>query len=88
MPTKNVELTSGTLYFDGVEIPVIPGSMIVEEVELVNPIEPIIPQIPEEITLTATMDYHTWLSLLLGKRVTNNWLKMHGGVMKRGRWRK
>ncbi len=86
MPPKNIELTSGTLYWSDVNVPIDEGLIEVTESESIEPI--IIQPKSAEINLTATMDYHTWLSLLLGKRVTNNWLKMHGGVMRRGRWRK
>lgn len=36
-------------------------------------------------TLTLNMDNLVLLSLLMGRRITNNWLKMHGGVMRRKR---
>ena len=34
-------------------------------------------------TFTAAINRMTLLSLFIGRRVTNNWLKMHGGVMTR-----
>ena len=34
-------------------------------------------------TFTAAINRMTLLSLFIGRRVTNNWLKMHGGVMYR-----
>lgn len=37
------------------------------------------------LTLTLNMDNLVLLSLLMGRRITNNWLKMHGGVMRRKR---
>ncbi len=36
-----------------------------------------------EMTFDIRLDSLTVLSLLSGKRVTNNWLKMHGGVLMR-----
>lgn len=40
-------------------------------------------------TITDVMfDRLLWLSLIHGRRVTNNWLKMHGGVMTRKAWEK
>ena len=86
MPPKNIELSGGTLYWSDGNIHIDEGLVEVIENEPIEPI--IIPPRSAEINLTATIDYRTWLSLLLGKRVTNNWLKMHGGVMRRGRWRK
>lgn len=35
----------------------------------------------DEMTMNVELDYLTVLSLLGGRRVTNNWLKMHGGVL-------
>ena len=37
------------------------------------------------LTLALNIDNLTLLSLLMGRRITNNWLKMHGGVMRRKR---
>lgn len=34
-----------------------------------------------EMTMDVELDRLTALSLLSGRRVTNNWLKMHGGVL-------
>lgn len=34
-------------------------------------------------SLTIKPDRHLFLSLLLGRKVTNNWLRMHGGIMRR-----
>lgn len=34
-----------------------------------------------EMTMDVELDSLTALSLLSGRRVTNNWLKMHGGVL-------
>ena len=36
-----------------------------------------------EITLTAHVDRNTLLSFIHGRKITNNWLKIHGGVMSR-----
>ncbi len=38
-----------------------------------------------EISVKMKVNRLTLLSLALGRKVTNNWLKMHGGVMVR-RW--
>ena len=80
--------TGGTLYFDGIAVPAEIGEFTVDEVE---PMEPVVRLLPyEEVTLSGNMkvDPYVLLKILLGRRITNNWLKMHGGVMRRGRWRK
>ena len=38
-----------------------------------------------EGTLTLNVDNLVLLSLLMGRKITNNWIKMHGGVMRRKR---
>lgn len=38
-----------------------------------------------EATLTLDIDTLGLLSLLMGRKITNNWLKMHGGIMRRKR---
>lgn len=40
---------------------------------------------PTEITFEAKVDKLTLLSILTGVKVTNNWLKLHGGIMRRKR---
>lgn len=37
----------------------------------------------DKMTFDIRLDSLTVLSLLSGRRVTNNWLKMHGGVLMR-----
>lgn len=37
----------------------------------------------DKMTFDISLDNLTVLSLLSGRRVTNNWLKMHGGVLMR-----
>ena len=41
---------------------------------------------PIEITVEAKIDKLALLSILTGVKVTNNWLKLHGGIMRRKRW--
>lgn len=36
-------------------------------------------------TFECKIDNLVLLSLLMGRKITNNWLKMHGGVMRRKR---
>lgn len=38
-----------------------------------------------ELTIATRFDNLTLLSLLMGRKMTNNWVKMHGGVMRRKR---
>lgn len=37
----------------------------------------------ETATFTVCIDKRTLLSILYGRKVTNNWLKLHGGIMVR-----
>ena len=95
MPTDNVKIAGGTLYFGDPETGEILGE--INEIKEVK-IE------PEENSLTTDetigmfseshsvsftcdceIDRNAALSLVYGRWVTNNWLKMHGGVMKRKR---
>lgn len=42
-----------------------------------------------EITIdNCKLNRNTWLSLIYGVRISNNWLKLHGGVMSRKIYRK
>lgn len=97
MPTKGTVLGPGTLIFvdiangqdfsamnGDVIIPVLPPGYADEE-EIVKKLNSC------EATFTLdTIDINrlTWLSLIHGRKVTNNWLKMHGGVMIREAWKK
>ena len=38
-----------------------------------------------ELTITTRFDNLSLLSLFTGRKMTNNWMKMHGGVMRRKR---
>lgn len=89
MPTKSAEFKNGTLYFGYPEtgeklgdINIVSGAISVEP-ESENIGEPI--QLGGEYTFTCDceIDRNVALSLVYGRRVTNNWLKMHGGVMSR-----
>lgn len=94
MPPKDIEITEiskGILYLNDKPI------MEFDKFDICEP--PITDEVPEtmkffqpqEITIeieTARIDKKDLLSLLLGRKVTNNWLKMHGGVMTRKKGRK
>ena len=97
MPPKNIEIIdilSGTLYLNDEPIMNIDKCEIVEqELEEFTVTEPKILNIDwtKECTITvenAQFNRSILLSLLLGRKVTNNWLKMHGGVMSRKHIRK
>lgn len=83
----NVIFEPGTLYFDGERVSEIQECDIeFEELEDVNPIVKIIRE-SAEATFECKIHRSTFLSLVHGRKVTNNWLKMHGGIMTR-RWLK
>ena len=91
MPPKNIEILSGTLYLNDEPI------MNIDKCDLVCE-EPIyaneLPKAmkfsePKEVTIeNVKINRNTLLSILLGRKVTNNWLKMHGGIMTRKKGRK
>lgn len=56
-----------------------------QEIATPNEIRSILQGGTVEGTLTLNMDNLVLLSLLMGRKITNNWLKMHGGVMRRKR---
>lgn len=89
MPPKNLNLSNAVLYF---------GSSPIGICDCVETLEPDIKQedIDRVVALIrepveATFEVHvprlSMLSLVHGHKVTNNWLKMHGGIMSRRRWK-
>lgn len=90
MPTKNCELGPGTLYFGETPVgKVQKASLKCEEPELSEDIEKLAMSFQRmgEATIEVSLACRrlAMLSLVHGRKVTNNWLKMHGGVMTR-RW--
>ena len=83
MPTKNIQFTGGTLYFG---IPETGEINDVKEVKM-EAEEPSVDvkkiHLGGEATITVETDRNSILSLIYGEKITNNWLKMHGGVMSR-----
>lgn len=77
-----VDLSSGALNFNGQPLGSIPELTLETETETLD--EPAI-RMPEsyEATIIFNMNRATMLSLIYGRSITNNWLKMHGGVMQR-----
>ena len=94
MPTKDIEILSGTLYLNDEPIMTLDKCEIVEqEVEEFVVEEPKTLNIDwtREATFTfenVQINRNILLSLWLGRKVTNNWLKQHGGVMTRKRGKK
>lgn len=98
MPTKEIEITSGALYFRDPET----GEYELISDDFDSVAVDIEPEIPEAVSgtftdpptgatftiVTSKLNRNTFLSLALGRVVSNNWLKMHGGVMTRKSRRK
>ena len=82
-----IDFTAGTLYIQeesGGEMIPIPVTSLSFTSETTDPMPSTVRLIePVEFECKATVDQHAILSLLLGRKITNNWLKMHGGVMSR-----
>lgn len=80
-------LGGGTLYFGDVNDP--ECKLPIEECEVVETdeeiTEPVEYYTDKEGSFSSEikLDRNTWLSLLYGRKITNNWLKMHGGIMTR-----
>lgn len=76
------EFEGAKLNFNGQPLGSIPELALETETETLD--EPAI-RMPEsyEATITFNMNRATMLSLIYGRSITNNWLKMHGGVMQR-----
>lgn len=87
---SGITLGPGTLIFvdlangEDFSAPVIPAAYAeIDEVDkVINKLE------TTELEATVTIydidiNRLTWLGLIHGRKVTNNWLKMHGGVMTR-----
>ena len=76
---------NGTLFIDGVEICEVKDVDVqIEENQFPDNINVRQAcQIMSEVTFDMEIDPLMDLSLLFGVKVTNNWLKMRGGIMKR-----
>ena len=91
MPTKDLELLGGTLYLNNEPIMQLNKCDLVceqqasDEFTVTEP-KPINIDWGKEITFTVQnvqINRNKLLSLIHGRKITNNWLKMHGGVMTR-----
>lgn len=74
----------GSLYFNGVKLGEGIVEMPIESSDISKPTNN--PRGLKRITdceFTGYVDFSrlTWLSLFYNRKVTNNWLKMHGGIM-------
>lgn len=83
-----IRMGSGKLYIGTIEGGILGEIKDIETaVDAVDMDEITIPSISINGTikgsLTIKPDRHLILSLLLGRKVTNNWLRMHGGIMSR-----
>lgn len=80
-----MNLSNGTIYFDGKPVAKgIPELTLEAEPETTE--EPVL-KIPkaQEVSFKCKIDDKVLLHLIYGRPITNNWLKMHGGVMRRRR---
>ena len=85
MPTKNnIELGSGKIYFNNEPISIVDECVLEYEEydshEVYKNIEKLSKPVEIEIK-NVKVNSNILLSLLHGRNVTNNWLKMHGGIM-------
>ena len=80
-------MMSGTIYFNGKPMTVeeIPELDITLNIEDEKEPMPYFRPVSNECTFTMQLPYRNTkrmcLSLIYGRPITNNWLKMHGGVM-------
>ena len=86
MSIENIRLGSGTFFINGEPLFYSDESEIaIDNTNTINQKTLRIIKEPVEFTTNCVVDRNTMLSLLYGRKVTNNWLKMHGGVMTRKR---
>lgn len=80
-----MKIGNGALYIDGKKIVEISSAEISEAPVISDPVEERTISLNEEFSLTCevNIDRLTMLSVLYGFNVSNNWLKMHGGIMTR-----
>ena len=82
---EKISLGPGTLYIGSEPLGII-GELDVTESIYDKPEAPVI-KMSEEVTIKGgcSINQRTLLSILYGSRLSNNWLKMLGGVMIRKR---
>ena len=90
MLPKDIEILSGTLYLNNEPIMKLDRDSICESPIYADEVLEVM-KFSESQTIELTnvrLNRNALLSLLYGRKVTNNWLKRHGGVMTRKRGRK
>lgn len=80
-------LGGGTLYFGDVsnidyKLPVAECKVVEADEEITDPVA-YYTDIEGSFLAEIKLDRNTRLSLIYGRKITNNWLKMHGGIMTR-----
>lgn len=92
MPIKDIEILSGTLYFNDEPVMKLDKCDLVCEEQEKEVSTNFVTQLkPEKMEITlenVKINRNALLSLLHGRKVTNNWLKIHNGVMTRKKGRK
>lgn len=92
MPIKDIEILSGTLYFNDEPVMKLDKCDLVYEEQEKEVSTNFVTQLkPEKMEITlenVKINRNALLSLLHGRKVTNNWLKIHNGVMTRKKGRK
>ena len=87
MPLKDIEILSGTLYLNNEPIMKLDKCEFCEDQIYTDYIDETSRKVrfsePTSGTIEMKIDRNFLLTLLYGRKVTNNWLKMHGGVMTR-----
>lgn len=85
MPTGDEKALE--LYIDGSRIGTLPElpELILPETEVDSNEQQISRPEPVEITFKARISPQNLLSIFTGRHLSNNWFKLHGGVMRRKR---
>lgn len=87
MPTDSIQIEGGTLYFETQDTGECLGAInYAKEVKMEteeSSVDTKKVHLGGEATITCEFDRNSILSIIYGKKITNNWLKMHGGVMSR-----
>lgn len=89
MGEKNIEIKSATLYLNNEPIMELDRELVcATTIDTTNMPKILSSESTMECSFETLIDRNSMLSLLLGRPVTNNWLKNHGGVMTKKKGRK
>lgn len=88
MGEKNIEIKSTTLYLNNEPIMELDRELVCATTIDTTNMPKILNSESMEGGFEVSIDRNSMLSLLLGRPVTNNWLKNHGGVMTKKKGRK